>query len=462
MKVLLVSPPYWSAVHSVVGVTSPPLGLAYIASMIREEHDVRIIDSAILNYGFKDVEREIKKFDPDVVGITSVTPSIYSACKVAEISKKINEDVTVVLGGPHGTALPKRTLEECKYIDVIVRGEGEITARELVDHLEKGLPLDDVKGIAFRDGDRIVVTEQRPWIKNIDEIPFPSRDLLPMHLYKFEGKGYTTMLTSRGCPFGCIFCSSSRQFGGFWRGRSSENVLEEIKEVYDRYKVRNMEFLDDTFTLNRKRAIEISEGIIKEGFDISWGASSRVDTISKEVAQKMAKAGCSLVFLGIESGNQKILDMIGKRITIEQAKKAVKIIKEAGMQVLGSFILGFPQDTRQTIKQTIEFAKSLDLDYAEFSILTPYPGTPVYTLAKEQGLLLTEDWSKYTATQPIVKLRDVSEEELKNLFRRAYLSFYLRPKIIWRWLKERHFSLIGRVMKGVINYYFKKDETGRW
>jgi len=452
MKVCLISPPYSSAVKSVVGITSPPLGLAYIASMLRQNHEVKIIDSSILNYTIGDVERELRSFNPDVVGITSVTPSIYEAYKVAETAKKVREDCTVILGGPHATFMPRQTMEECEYIDIIVRGEGEETTRELIENIEKGVPLNKVKGITFRKENGIIDTEPRPFIKNIDDIPFPSRDLLPMHLYKFNGVKYTTMLTSRGCPFGCSFCSSSRLFGGYWRGRSPENVLEEIKTVYGEYGIRNIEFMDDTFTLDQKRAEKICDGIIEQGWDISWGASSRVDTLSKELAEKMKKAGCWIIFLGIESGSQKILDTIGKRITLEQAKKAVEILKDAGIQVLGSFIIGFIQDTKETIKETIKFAKSLNLDYAEFSILTPYPGTPIFDYAKKNNTLLTEDWSKYTATEPIVKIEGISEKEVKALFQKAYITFYLRPKIVMKWLKNKQFSFIKTGIKAAINY----------
>ncbi len=452
MKICLISPPYNSAVKSVVGVSSPPLGLAYITSMLRQSHEVKIIDSNILNYTIGDVEEELRSFNPDVVGITSVTPSIYEAYKVAETAKKVREDCIVVLGGPHTTFMPRQTMEECKYIDIIVRGEGEETTRELIENIEKEAPLNEVKGITFREKNEIIDIEPRPFIKNIDNIPFPSRDLLPIHLYKFNGVKYTTMLTSRGCTFKCSFCSSSRLFGGYWRGRSPENVLEEMKIVYEEYGIRNIEFMDDTFTLNQERAEKICDEIIKQGWDISWGASSRVDTLSKKLVEKMKKAGCWVIFLGIESGSQKILDTIGKRITLEQVKKAVKILKDAGIQVLGSFIIGFLQETTETTKETIKFAKSLNLNYAEFSIFTPYPGTPIFDYAKKNNMLLTENWSKYTAIEPIVKIEGASEKEIKALFQKAYITFYLRPRIVMEWLKNKQFSFMKSGIKAVINY----------
>jgi len=452
MKICLISPPYNSAVKSVVGVSSPPLGLAYIASVLKQNHEVKIIDSNILNYAIEDVERRLRSFNPDVVGITSVTPSIYEAYKVAEIAKKVREDCKVILGGPHATFMPRQTMEECKYIDIIVRGEGEETIKELIKNIEKGTPLNEVKGITFREKNKIIDTEPRPFIKNIDDIPFPSRDLLPIHLYKFNGVKYTTMLTSRGCPFKCSFCSSSRLFGGYWRGRSPENVIEEMKIIYEEYGIKNIEFIDDTFTLNQERAEKICNEIIKQGWDISWGASSRVDTLSKKLVEKMKKAGCWIVYLGIESGSQEILNAIGKGITLEQVKKAVKILKDVGIQVLGSFIIGFIQDTKKTIKETIKFAKNLNLDYAQFSILTPYPGTPIFDYAKKNNMLLTENWSRYTAIEPIIKIKEVSEKEIKALLKEAYITFYLRPRIIIEWLKNKQFGFIKSGIKAVISY----------
>ncbi|MEM3153536.1 MAG: radical SAM protein, partial [Candidatus Bathyarchaeia archaeon] len=352
MKVCLVSPPYNSAVKSVVGVSSPPLGLAYLASVIRDEYDVRIVDSNVLDYNFDDVRKELKNFYPDVVGITSSTPSIYEAYKVAEVAKSVRDDCTVVLGGPHATFLYE-VLTECKSIDVVVRGEGEETFQELINAMDRGICLGYVRGIAYRKGEKIVATKPRPLIGDLDKIPFPSLDLLPIEKYALQGISYMPITTSRGCPFKCSFCASSRIFGGCWRGRSPKNVVEEIRLIHDEFNIKNIEFVDDTFTLNGRRAEEICDEILREGLDISWGASSRVDTINKGLVEKMRKAGCWIVYLGVESASQKILNEIGKKITISQIVRAVKTLKEAGIQILGSFILGFPEETIETAEQTI-------------------------------------------------------------------------------------------------------------
>ena len=451
MKICLISPPYNSDVKSVVGVSSPPLGLAYLASVLRGKHEVKIIDSNILNYNMEDVRRKLTDFYPEIVGITSVTPSIPQAYRVAKIAKEVRDDCTVLIGGPHATFLPHQTLKECEFIDIVVKGEGEETVQELTKAIENE-ELEKVKGITFRKGSQIISNEPRPFIKDIDKIPFPSRDLLPTDKYQFYGEKYTAMLTSRGCPFGCSFCASSRLFGGYWRGRSPENVLEEIETVYEDYKLRNIEFVDDTFTLDMNRAEKICNGIMEHGWDISWGASSRVDTITKSLIEKMRRAGCWILFLGIESGCQRILNAIGKKIAIEQVKKTVKAVKQAGIKVLGSFILGFPEDNAESVEQTINFAKNLDLDYAEFSMLTPYPGTPIFDYATQNNLLLTRDWSKYTAVEPVMQVKDMNEKQLKSLLQKAYLGFYLRPKIVFDWLKNKQFAFIKTTMKVVVNY----------
>ena len=242
MKVMLIFPPSKFVLKDKLGITSIPLGLAYLASFLeKDNHEVRIIDSATLSYKIEDIKNRIEEFNPQLVGVTATTSSIYDAYDVAKLTKSLNPEIKVVIGGPHVTFTAKQTLEECPFIDIVVKREGEETFKELVNTLESSpennLLLKKIKGITFRDNGKIEETENRPFIKNLDEIPFPAYHLLPMDRYKLEGKRFAAIMSSRGCPFSCIFCSSSALFGKIWRARSPENVIEEIKLLKYKYKV---------------------------------------------------------------------------------------------------------------------------------------------------------------------------------------------------------------------------------
>ena len=450
MRILLLSPPTISVIKTVVGTTGPPLGLAYLASMVRDEHDVRIVDSLAENYTYEDVERIIKKYDPDVVGITSTTSMIPDAYIVAKMAKRINENVKVVMGGPHVTFVPERTFEECPYVDFIVRGEGEITFRELVDALEKNKDPSNILGLSINLGDKVKNNPPRPLIKDVDTIPMPSYDLLPIEKYQVNGVRFGTVMTSRGCPFNCAFCSSSLQFGKKWRGHSDSRVIEELKYLYEKYGIREIEFLDDTFTLNRKRAIRIAERIRKEGLDISWSGSSRVDIFTDDLAQAMKKGGCHTIFFGIESGSQKTLDFIGKGITPEQSISAVKKAKRHEISALGAFVIGFPEETREDIEKTIKLSKKVGVDFAQFTIATPYPGTRLWKYALAKKLILTFDWRKYTTLDPVMKLKNFTAQQITKLFQKAYISFYLRPLYLIKDLISRRGFIFRRAIPRVI------------
>mgnify|MGYP000117784366 CR=1 FL=1 len=455
MRVLLTNPPTESAVRRVLGVTGPPLGLAYLASAIRDEHEVSILDCVAEDLSLQDVSKRIKKFDPDVIGITSTTSSVYDAYSVARIAKELNEEVFVVMGGPHVTFTPERTMRECPQVDAIVRGEGEETFRELISSLDSGKKIEGILGLSYRRNGKIINEGPRPLIKNLDDLPIPSYDLLPMEKYKAEGIPFGTQITSRGCPFNCIFCSSSLQFGKVWRGHSVERVIEELSILRNEYGIREIEFLDDTFTLNKKRAMEISRKIREENLDVSWSASSRVDTIDRDLAEEVKRGGCHTIYLGIESGSQKTLDFIDKGIKLEDSIRAVKILKRAGLRVLGSFIIGFPEETIRDINTTIEFSKRVGVDFAQFTIATPYPGTRLWEYAVKEKIILTFDWRKYTTLDPVMRLKHLTPEQISKLLRKAYISFYLRPRVMIRNLIENRF-LFRKVIRGVINLVASK------
>lgn len=457
MRVLLISPPTVSAVKRIIGLTSPPLNLAYLASMIRNEHKVKIVDSSTEGLTFEDVKKIMKSFEIDVVGITATTSMIPDAYETARIAKEVNENAKVILGGPHSTFLPEKTMEECKSIDFIVRGEGEYTFKELIGAIEKGKKPENINGLSFR-GNKIQHNPPRELIKNVDELPIPSYDLLSMDRYKSDNIKYGTIMTSRGCPFNCIFCSSSLQFGNVWRGHSTDRVLEELSILRNKYDKREIEFLDDTFSLKKSRAVEISNKIKKEELDISWIASSRVDTFSSEIAKAMRDGGAHTVYFGIESGTQKVLDFIGKGITLERSKISVKNAKEAGLRILGSFIIGFPFETKGDINKTIKFSKKVGVDLAQFTIATPYPGTRLWHLALKEKLLATLDWRKFTTLDPVLKLKNFKPSQISKILELAYFKFYFRPKIMIRDLIQHRGFIIRRAFPQAIKLFNQKEE----
>ena len=454
MKVMLISPPASSAVKEVLGTTGPPLGLAYLASIARlEGHDAVIVDSLAEGIDLRELKLRIRSFYPDMIGITATTSMIPDAYDVARVAKEVNPDITVLIGGPHVTFLPEETLDECKYIDIVVRGEGELIFRELLRKRD----LREVRGITYRDGEIIKSNPAMPLVPNLDEIPIPAYDLLPMHLYRFGNLRFGTLITSRGCPFDCIFCSSSLQFGKKWRAHSKERVMEELRILHYEYGVGEVEFLDDTFTLDRKRAKEISREIVKEGLDISWTASSRVNTFDLETGREMKRAGAHTIYFGIESGSQKVLDLIGKGITIEQSISAVKNAKKAKLRALGSFIIGFPEETEEDIKKTIEFSKRVGVDLAQFTIATPYPGTRLWSIASKMGLLLTKDWRKYTTLDVVMKSFYLTERQIKRMLNWAYISFYLRPKMILIDLIRNRGFILRRAVPAALKFFLRKE-----
>jgi radical SAM superfamily enzyme YgiQ (UPF0313 family) len=273
-----------------------------------------------------------------------------------------------------------------------------------------------------------------------------------MDKYKAGKHHFVNIITSRGCPFSCIFCSSSELCGKIWRARSPENVIKELKKLKYEYDVSEVEFLDDTFTLNNRRAEKICDLMMKENLNLSWSASSRVNTITQGLADKMKKAGCHTIYLGIESGSQKILDLIQKGINLFQAERAVEIVRRANINALGSFIIGIPGETVKSIKKTIRFARTLNLNFVQFSICTPYPGTKLFKIAKAKGLLLTKDWSKYTIVDPVMKTPGISSKELRKWLMKAYLGFYLRPKFFLEQIRRKDLFFFKKALKAGLNY----------
>ncbi len=423
MRILLINPPAGSIYHF-LRLKSPPLGIAYIAACLHQVgHQVKIADLNVEPIDY----RNLPYHDFDLVGISVDTMRYPVALKIAEAAKR--DKRTVVAGGQHVTFFDSETLSTGLF-DFIVRGEGELTMLDLVKHLEEGNSFEEIKGISFLREGEVIRTPARPLIQDLDSLPYPARELLPLHRYttKLSGRFLAAALTSRGCPFNCEFCACSQFFGRTWRTRSVENVMEELQFLRKKYGYRAVAFFDDNFTLNPKRMIKFSESILQRRWDLYWWAFSRVDSVVKheDVVRLMARAGLRQVFVGFESGSQEVLDQIGKDLDVDKAFRAVEILKKYKISVWASFIIGALNETKKMIKQTIKFANRLNPEFVQFGILTPYPGTVLYEKVKNR--LITTNWKKFWGGDPVIKLDKLSAKELKKLFWRAHLSFYARPK----------------------------------
>lgn len=439
MEVLLVNPPdIASKYKDVLGLTAPPLGLAYIGAVL-EENDVKvtILDAPALDMDFQGYQRELANKHVDLLGVQTTTPTIKQALAVGKITKELHPECTVTMGGYHATFMPEQVLEN-DFVDVVVRNEGEYATLELVDAIENDKPLRNIDGINYRDGDRIVETPKRRPIEDLDALPFPARHLLPMSEYMLFGRKQVlaTMICSRGCPMGCSFCASSAMHGRRVRFRSPENAAAEMEQVVDDYKVRMVGFMDDTFTLFPKWVDSFCKGIISRGIDVVWGCTARVDRFNKELLSQMWKAGCRTLLFGVESGNQKILDNVQKGTKVGQAKRAFKTAKDIGMHTIASMTLGMPGESKTTIDETIGFAKRVNPDYALFSLATPYPGTKFYELASKMGLIRIKDWTHFTLLTPVIETVDLTLRELQDTQREAFKEFYLRPNYLFKQLSR--------------------------
>jgi len=430
MKILLINPPYSTDccaydtgpyVHSPV----PSFGLGYIASFLISKgyNDLKWLECPIYNLNIKDVVDEVKKNNYNFIGITSTSHTYPNALELAKEIKKVSPDSFIVFGGVHVSFDYNNTLKN-DFVDAVAIGEGEITTYELIKAIEKKQDLSAVKGIAYRQKGKIIVNESRPQLENLDELPFPARNLLPKNILKKSG---ASLLTSRGCPFNCIFCSSGKFWNRRVRYRSSQNVIKELKEVIKYCDPKQFEFVDDTFTLDKKRTMEICDMIKKENIKLSWSCNSRVDTIDEEMAKKLKWAGCKEIFFGVESVSQEVLNNSKKGITLEQIKNAIKFCKKQGLYVTLSFVLGLPGESKKTIKDLIEFIKKTEADEILVNPLIPLIGTELYTSPEKYNIKFEKgNWKDYVVF--IVDTPQLSKEELKESYMDIIAAILLKEK----------------------------------
>jgi len=421
----------------------PPLGILSLASMLRENgEEVLFLDCQATNKNIADVITKIKKDNPDIIGITSSTVTINKTKELIRRCKKENKNMITILGGSHISALPEEVMKECPELDIGCIGEGEMTIKEIVSAIKNDKPLDDIKGIIYRKNKEITRTPRRGLVKDLDSLPKPAFDLIKdskqyIHSLTMRSSGATfPLISSRGCYYNCKFCDQN-VFSGRWRGNSPERVLEMMKDVQKLFNVDFISFEDDNFALNKGRVIRICKLIINNRLNIKWGCSLYPRNVDEKMLKWMKKAGCWTIYIGIESGSQRMIDYMNKKNTLKEIKDCVKLIKKHNINVYGSFILGLPTETKENIEQTIAFAKEIPLDGVSFFTYAPYPGTEFYKeLIKEKRI--NKEWDNYSGhnTKPISVNNNISTEYLLKKQKEAYRKFYLRPKYIATHLKR--------------------------
>ncbi|OGW75966.1 MAG: hypothetical protein A2Z72_04705 [Omnitrophica bacterium RBG_13_46_9] len=445
MNVLLIRNNVYSYDETNVTGIYPPLGLAYIASVVRNAgYRTKILDNQVLRLKNGSFRNEIKKYAPDVALLSSMTPSWPELITLSRLIKDVSSRITVGVGGPHLTAYPTESLSH-RCIDFGVYGEGETTILEALEMLRQGKDLHGVKGVISRHDGKVVTNAPREEIDDLDSIPFPAVDLLPYKKYIALSvrSPFFTIVTSRGCPYSCDFCFQG--YLGRYRARSPENVVEEMENLVKKYDIQEIIVFDETFAAEEERALKICELIRKKRLKFNWDIRTRVDLLSKEILVSLKTAGCSRIHLGIESGNQEILQKMGKGLDIPEIIEKVRLAKKIGFELRGYFMLGYPGETRISIRETIEFAKSLPLDWASFTITIGLPETAIYKTALKKRYFDTDYWKEYTKggiinTKPYFIPEGLDKKSLFALKKRAYLEFYMRPKIIWNVSRGLNFS----------------------
>src|SRR3989304_5119136 len=424
----------------------PPLGLAYLAAVLEQnDFEVRIMDCPVCEMNHEKLKADLASFEPTLVGIASMTATIPSALKSARVAKEACPDAKVIMGGPHATFADTEILAEEAAVDLVVRGEGEETLLELAQNSPKLDRLGEIKGITFRENDQIVKTPDGPFIQTLAELPRPAYKYLPIEKYRIHGRKFLPIMTSRGCPFQCSFCVASQMFGAKFRARSPKNVVDELEWLRDEYEAEGVSFHDDTLTLDRKRILDICDEIIERKIRLAWGCQTRVDQVSREVLSKMRKAGCNEVSFGVESGCQRILDAVHKRVSIQQCENAIKWAKDEGLFVAVSTIVGYPGETKETMKQTLDLIHRIEPDDVWLCLAPPYPGTELRALIESMGWKMSGDWTLYNTMNPIFEIPDLPAEEISKMRKSFYAEFY-SPRYILR-------QLVKGYVKG--NFYSK-------
>lgn len=465
-KILLIQPPDPSGERILrdhmgrFGVKSfkfdllPPLDLAYSASLLENNgFEVEILDCPAINLKRSKAVKKISKKNPDLILVN--TSGISESIDLDFANElKITTDAFSGVIGPYIDYYHRNVFS--KKIDFVIRGEIEYTILELA----KKIPLKKIKGITFKKNDKIIKNPDRELIKNLDELPFPAYHLLPMKKYSYwylPKMPFTTFQSSRGCSFGCIYCPYSVDFGGIWRGRSVENALSELLLLKEKYKIKSILFRDQTFTFNMERAEKICDRIIEEDLDIKWRCETRVDRLSKNLMMKMKNAGCTGVHMGIESGDKNLSRTVAKiGLNLNKVKEVFLNACEIGLNTRAFFIIGLPGETKETVKETLKFAKEIKANDYFFNSATPFPGTKLHEIAKRKGWIKDKNWESFAVDQAIMRNDNLTEDEIRHFVETANEEFGgMRINNAQQVLNWRGLKIALSDPKLVLGYVFK-------
>ncbi len=431
--------------QTILGVF-PSLGLLYIGAVLKEAgHQVDVLDGYFEN--IEEITSLIQQEGHEIIGVSSYTAGWENDKKTISLLKDRFPDKIMVAGGPHPTVWKENCLKECEELDIVVCGEGEYTMKELVAALKSGGDLEKIAGIIWRRGGESRINSSRLYVEDLDGLPFPDRSLVDLSRYiptisVYKRLPSTTVIASRGCPYSCIFCHAIKKV----RFRDPDLILKELEDLVNKYGIRDVTFYDEIFALNQKNALKICEGIIERKLDLTWAANARPQGLGEMLLKKMKESGCWRLLFGIESGSQRVLDIMKKGIKINEIEEAIKLTRKFGIEAHGTFIFGTPGETFNNGLETIRFAQKLGLDYAAFGSLAPLPGTEVYQMINDPG---KNDFPRHTMFNISYVPKSMTREELEKLLSLCYRKFYLRPSyILRRLLKIRSFEDLRRNIIG--------------
>lgn len=460
MKVALVVPPFSASPNASAAKIKrgklrplPPLGLGYLAAALEAHgHTAWLLDCQARELSLDGAVNALAAEAPDVIGISSFTVFTDVSYALAVAIKARNRDQVVVIGGPHATAFHEAILTECPSVDFVVPGEAEQSFPQLIDSLSHGTPRETIQGIIFRDAEGApFATPPAPLVRKLDDLPFPARHVYEHHLYiplpnQSRRRPATTVMTSRGCPWAqCRFCYQGGKYGSHYRRRSPENVVDELGLLVRDLGFREIIFWDDNFCVNENWVATFCDLLDRERLDITWTVQGRVNTVTREMLQRIAASGCYNLFLGFESGNQELLDLMDKGITLEQSRTAVRWANQAGLEVRGAFMFGIPTETPEMAEKTIRFACELGVDFMIFSPYHIQRGTPLEAIALREGRVFVTQGEDFNWSIPTYVPNAFSgPDQLAEIVRDAYRRFYLRPRYIRRALWRARNPIILR------------------